>query len=677
MRGLPPTVAKRTMGRKGRKNFDAGSKARVVRITALTGVMLLVIGSLIKFGFDFIWVLAMITIACVVAYRIHKKTLRQKTKEISDSSRMHHATVEALATAIDARDQIGIGHVQRTQIYAVGLGRILGLDEDDINALRTGALLHDIGKLAVPDHILNKPGQLTAAEMEKTKIHSSVGASILEKVGFPYPVIPTVKYHHEFWNGNGYPEGLKGANIPMTARILSIADAYDALRAPRPYRPARTKADAIKFIRSRSGSQYDPLLVETFLRNLSKFEAEIDAAGLNYEQDEHANDSLTVEVREASYVDQIKQANREVFTLYSLAREFSSSLDLDETLELYAEKVASFVPYDSMAICLLDRDGETGRIAHASGRNSGLFAGRTVELGQGATGYVLKKEKPVVNVDPALDLSFRQDESVADYRIMATLPLFAEDRLIGAVSLYSCSLNNFEDEHIRLLETISHIAADAISAAQQHAEAENHALTDPMTGLPNSRSLRSHFDKEVMRASRGGKRFQLLVMDLDGFKAVNDNFGHKTGDKMLKAVSGVLTQQLREYDFLARYGGDEFVAIIPETDADHVSSLNERINNAVDELALQTGDGNFAKVGISLGSASYPDHGESLDSLIEAADKAMYITKEAHRRKRREAAEKLAEVPLEGLVPVILDVEEYMDVVEIQEVGVLNSTAIN
>jgi diguanylate cyclase (GGDEF)-like protein len=330
-----------------------------------------------------------------------------------------------------------------------------------------------------------------------------------------------------------------------------------------------------------------------------------------------------------------------------------------------------------MAICLLDRDGESGRIAHASGRNSELFAGRMVELGQGATGYVLKKEKPVVNVDPALDLSFTPDESVADYRIMATLPLFAEDRLIGAVSLYSCSLNNFEDEHIRLLETISHIAADAISAAQQHAEAENHALTDPMTGLPNSRSLRSHFDKEVMRASRGGKRFQLLVMDLDGFKAVNDNFGHKTGDKMLKAVSSVLSQQLREYDFLARYGGDEFVAIIPETDADHVNSLNERINVAVNDLALEVGDGEFARVGISLGSASYPDHGESLDSLIEAADKAMYITKEAHRRKRREATEKLAEVPIEGLVPVILDVEEYLDVVEIQEIGVMNSTAIN
>ena len=112
---------------------------------------------------------------------MHVHRLGQKTREISDASRIHLATVEALATAIDAREQVGAGHVRRTQIYAVGMGRLLALPEPEIDALRAGALLHDIGKLAIPDHILNKPGELTAGEMEKTKIHASVGASILEK----------------------------------------------------------------------------------------------------------------------------------------------------------------------------------------------------------------------------------------------------------------------------------------------------------------------------------------------------------------------------------------------------------------------------------------------------------------------------------------------------------------
>jgi len=648
-------------------NEKTSKTPQAARWAALAVAILLVGACFMRFGFEFIWVLAIAVIACAAALTMHKNAVRQKTKEISDSSRMHLATVEALATAIDARDQIGVGHVQRTQIYAVGLGNLLGLNESEIQALRAGALLHDIGKLAVPDHILNKPGPLTVAEMEKAKIHSSVGASILERIEFPYDVIPAVKYHHEHWNGNGYPEGLKGASIPLTARIISIADAFDALRAPRPYRPARTKSDAIKFIRSRSGSQYDPLLVETFLRNLSKFEAEIHANGLNYETEEEARDARKGEKGESSnYVDQIKQANREVFTLYSLAREFSSSLDFHETLELFAEKVAAFVPYDSLAICLLDQTSESGNIAYAAGLNKSLFSERTIQIGEGPTGCVLKKEKPVVNADPALDLSFIEDESVAVYRTMASIPLFAEERLIGAVSLYSCNLAEYGDEHIRLLETISHIAADAINVAQQHAVVENNAHTDPMTGLPNTRSLRLHFEKEVMRASRGGKRFQLLVMDLDGFKLVNDNFGHKTGDRMLRAVSGVINDQLREYDFLARYGGDEFVAIIAETEAENLTSLHERIGRAVLNLKLQVEGGNYAQVGISLGSASYPDHGETLDSLIEAADKAMYIEKEANRRRLK--VQKDVELAKQ-LGVVELDPDSYLIIenVEVEE----------
>jgi diguanylate cyclase (GGDEF)-like protein/putative nucleotidyltransferase with HDIG domain len=647
------------------------SLQQVVRITCSTLTFLLTALSLFRFGYDFLFVLITLAIAGAIAFTLHRRTLSQKTKEITESSRMHLATVEALATAIDARDQIGMGHVRRTQIYAVGLGNLLGLSESDINALRTGALLHDIGKLAVPDHILNKPGQLTVAEMEKTKIHSSVGASILEKVGFPYPVVPTVKYHHEFWNGNGYPEGLKGTSIPLTARILSIADAFDALRAPRPYRPARTKADAIKFIRSRAGSQYDPVLVETFLKNLAKFEVEISAQGLDYELNGTDDDQRRLVLDDShptNYVEQIKQANREVFTLYSLAREFSSSLDIEETLALFAEKVKEFVPYDSIAISLLHDDPEAATIAYAGGINNSLFDGRKVKLGQGATGYVLKKEKPVINVDPALDLTFTQDDSVADYRIMATLPLFADDKLIGAVSLYSCTLENYKDEHIRLLETISHIAADVINASMQHAEAETHALTDAMTGLPNSRSLRSHFDKEVMRASRNGKRFQLLVMDLDGFKSVNDNFGHKTGDRMLKSIGAILKDQLREYDFLARYGGDEFIAIIPETDMEHINSLNERIMEAVVGFKLPVGNGAVACVGVSLGASSYPEHGESLDSLIEAADKQMYIAKEGNRR-RKQKRQKDAELEALGdLIPAELIPESHYEP-EILEIG--------
>ena len=613
------------------------------------GLVLLVF-AVLYFGPAFILVIAVAGVSGAGAYAVHRRTLEQKTRQISEASRMHLATVEALATAIDARDQIGMGHVRRTQIYAVGLGNLLGLEESEINALRTGALLHDIGKLAVPDHILNKPGKLTPAELEKTKIHASVGASILDKVGFPYAVVPTVKHHHEFWDGNGYPEGLKGEKIPLTARILSIADAYDALREVRPFRPAKTKREAVDLLRERAGSQYDPKLVELFLRNLAEFEWEINANGLDYQIRENEGASrqlITNDIQSPNYIEQIKRANREVFTLYSIAREFTSSLELNETLVLFAVKVAEFVPYDSIVITLSQPGSEVARTVYAGGAHSGLLAMRKTIVGQGATGYVLKKHIPVVNVDPAFDLSFIPDDELVAYKVMAALPLFADDNMIGAVSIYSSKLDYFQDEHIRLLETISHIAADAINIALQHAEAETYALTDPMTGLANSRSLRSQFEKELVRANRGGKGFQLLVMDLDGFKSVNDNYGHKLGDTMLKAVGGVISSQLREYDFLARYGGDEFIAIVPETDPEGAESLLERITDAVDSFRLAVGNGVDARVGISLGSANYPGDGETLDALIEAADKQMYIAKENNRKRIRDR---------EGLGPTTVDI---------------------
>ncbi len=237
----------------------------------------------------------------------------------------------------------------------------------------------------------------------------------------------------------------------------------------------------------------------------------------------------------------------------------------------------------------------------------------------------------------------------------------------------------FEDEHIRLLETISHIAADAISIAVQHAEAEANAVTDPMTGLPNSRSLRVQFDKEVMRANRRGTRFQLVVMDLDGFKSVNDTWGHKVGDAMLKAIGSVIKSQLREYDFLARYGGDEFIAIVPETDDEHTESVHDRITAAVENFTLDVKNGATASVGISIGSSSFPNDGDSLDVLIEASDKAMYIAKESNRFRTLRSANLDNEPPIHITDELLFDANGYqiLPAVEIEEVQLLAASAVS
>lgn len=584
-----------------------------------------------NFGLPFGLVILPMTIVANLGFRNQEQTLELKTKEITESSRIHLATVEALATAIDARDQVGIGHVRRTQIYAVGMGELLGLSQAEIDALRTGALLHDIGKLGVPDHILNKPGRLTPAEMEKMKIHSTVGASILEKINFPYPVVPTVKYHHEMWDGSGYPEGLKKEEIPLTARILAVADAYDTLRGARPYRAAVSRDEARRFLLAGSNTQFDPKLIDVFLRNLRQFEMEVEEEGLAYELDNQISDLFIGEdatgENNQGYVEHIKRANREVFALYELARVFSASLNLQDTLSLFVKKIGELMPFETCAVYLLDKTQEFAEVTYAEGNNAEFLKGKRIKVGEGATGYVLKKRQAVYNINPALDFSFYKVDFIQEYRAMAALPLIANERLIGVVSLYSCELENYEDEHMRLLETISRIASDAISKSVYHAETETHALTDPMTNLPNARCLQLHYENEVARAKRNNSEFQLIMLDLDGFKLVNDTYGHKVGDMMLREVSKVMRAQLREYDFIARYAGDEFVAIIPDTSNEGIQELCHRLEKAVSGFKLPVGDGRFTGVGVSIGSASYPTHGESLDQIIIAADKGMYSVK--------------------------------------------------
>src|SRR6266404_169139 len=196
-------------------------------------------------------------------------------KRIAVMEKAHRETIEALAVAINAKDAVTHDHVLRVQIYAAGVARALGCAPDQIEALKAGALLHDIGKIAVPDHILNKPGKLTAAEFEKMKMHPIAGAQILSRVEFPYPIVPVVRHHHERWDGNGYPDGLRGEDIPLTARILSVVDCFDAVREDRQYRKGMTREEAIDVIIRGSGIQYDPRVVGTFISYLPEFETEI------------------------------------------------------------------------------------------------------------------------------------------------------------------------------------------------------------------------------------------------------------------------------------------------------------------------------------------------------------------------------------------------------------------
>src|SRR4029079_14773596 len=194
-------------------------------------------------------------------YKVYVDKVEASNRHAEQMADLHLKTIEALAIAIDAKDEVTHDHVHRVQIYATGLARLFGLSESEIEALKAGALLHDIGKLAVPDYILNKPSPLTAAEFDKMKVHTIVGGEILERVGFPYPVVPVVRHHHERWDGTGYPDGLRAEAIPMTARSLSVVDCFDAARETRQYRKGLTRDAAIALLQAGVDTKYDAQVV--------------------------------------------------------------------------------------------------------------------------------------------------------------------------------------------------------------------------------------------------------------------------------------------------------------------------------------------------------------------------------------------------------------------------------
>ena len=562
-------------------------------------------------------------------YKIYLDRVETSNRHAEQMAEVHLKTIEALAIAIDAKDEVTPDHVHRVQIYATGLARLFGLSEPELEALKAGALLHDIGKLAVPDYILNKPGPLTPAEFDKMKVHTIVGAEILERVGFPYPVVPVVRHHHERWDGRGYPDGLRGDEIPMTARILTLSDCFDAVREDRNYRDAMTRDQAIEMLKEGSGTVFDPNVVLTFLDHLEEFEAEIRERCVEPQRIELPHQSGNTRAAEAEsgpmVYERIRSAHREVITLYDIAQTIGTSLDLRDTFAVFASRFEDIVSYTTCVLYLVRPDSTDVEAAHVAGRNAEIFKGKGLPSGAGITGWVVANRHPMHNCDPRLDFDALKVELPETYRTASVVPLMRDDAVLGALAMYSADLSSYTADHLRLMEAVAKLASDAIANAVHHERTETTALTDLLTGLPNARALRYRFEEEADRARRHRDSFSVIMMDLDGFKAVNDKFGHQAGDQVLRELSVVLLSHLRSSDFVSRYAGDEFVAIL-QVGQEEVQELVQRIQRSIDrhDFGFQ---GSKLFIGLSVGGASFGMDGETLDELLLGADRAMYADK--------------------------------------------------
>jgi diguanylate cyclase (GGDEF)-like protein/putative nucleotidyltransferase with HDIG domain len=565
-----------------------------------------------------------------LTYKNYLEKVETSIRHVDEMTDLYLRTIEALAIAIDAKDEVTHDHVHRVQTYATGLARVFGLGEMEIEALKAGALLHDIGKLAVPDYILNKPGKLTAAEFDKMKVHTIVGAEILTRVAFPYPVVPIVRHHHERWDGRGYPDGLRGEQIPITARILSVVDCFDAVREDRQYRKAMTREQAIDLIKSSSGTMYDPQVVNLFLEHLPKFEADIRRHKKEVKQtgpkvEGRLNALLKDKPGNQAVFQHIRDAHREVITLYEIAQTIGATLDLRDMFAVFSSRLQNIVSYTTCVLYLQKPNSIDVEALHVSGRNAERFKGASIILGSGVTGWVVANRQPMYNCDPQVDFNAAHIEVDTPYRTVIAVPLLRGDDVLGALTLYSADVGAYEPDHLRLVEAVAKLASDAIANALHHEKAETNALTDPMTGLPNARALRVRFEQEADRARRSGGSFALLMMDIDCFKSVNDTLGHVAGDDALREVAGLLSRQIRAEDFLSRYAGDEFVALV-RIEAIEVREIVRRLQQAVDNSRIGTAPAN-GSIGVSAGWACFGADGSSIDELLLAADRAMFTDK--------------------------------------------------
>jgi len=586
------------------------------------------------------------------AHTEHLAALTEAQRDADELRALHMASIEALALAIDAKDQTSHAHIRRLQLYAGHLAAEVGMSELEVQGVRTAALLHDIGKLAVPEHILSKPGPLSPEEFQKIRAHPKIGAEIIARVPFPYPVAPLILSHHERWDGKGYPTGLQGRQIPLGARVLSVVDYFDALTTDRPYHRAMMRDAAIELLKQEAGRALDPDLVDLFLARLPELEAAARARDLLPAEGTATASEVRARVTEdpgRAVLEDISLAHREIYALYEIAQALGSKLGVADTMSIISSKLTNIVPFTSSALFLLDEGGESLTCRYAIGSDADLLLKTRVRVGEGLTGWVARNRRCLVNARPEADLEAAGQPAPLQMKSALVCPLVFQERFIGTLTVYHTEASFYREDHRRLLERVAEQAAAVIHNSILFEQTQEDSLTDPLTQLPNTRFLFMHLAREIARASRHKAQVALLITDLDGFKEINDTLGHHVGDRALADVARTLRAGIRPYDICARYAGDEFVLVLSGCGAEDAARKREELQQAIDAMRFEAG-GRLLKLGISVGCAVFPEDGQTHETLLAVADSRMYKNKTG--RKHRSASD----------IPRATDADPFVDI---------------
>ena len=516
------------------------------------------------------------------------------------------------------------------KVYAAGLARAMELPAAEVEGIRLAALVRDIGKLAVPVHVLSRVEPLAPDELAAVKIHPVVSAELISGLDTAFPLSAVVRGHHERWDGMGYPDGLRGTDIPLGSRIVGLIECYEALTTTRPYHEAMDAASAQKLLRKEAGHAFDPTLVARFLDALP---------GLTRELETHVAERATAGARPDhappdTYV-QIAEAHRELDRLYDIARSMGTTLGLADTMTKVCGELQPLVPFSCCALFLTDEDSRRLRCRFARGTGATVIKRLSLRDGQGLAGWVAQHRRPLLNGSPDTDARaacLTGDETL-ELASALVYPVEFGDQFIGALALYHTQPQFYTVKHQRLLgRVVEQLSANVVNSLLFD-QAQEASLTDPLTSLPNPRSLFVHATRELARAKRLRASLALLVLDLDDFKQINDRYGHHAGDRTLCDVARILRDAIRPYDICARYAGDEFIVILSECIEEEAVRKRDELQQTVLERGFEPRPGTRLPMSIAAGVAMFPADGQSYEALLAAADRRMYQDK-AGRKQR-------------------------------------------
>jgi GGDEF domain-containing protein/putative methionine-R-sulfoxide reductase with GAF domain len=465
-----------------------------------------------------------------------------------------------------------------------------------------------MGKLAVPEYILNKPGPLTTAEFEKMKLHASVGADILSAIEFPYPVVPIVRHHHENWDGTGYPDKIAGATIPIGARILSVVDCFDALTSDRPYRPRLSDKDALRILHERRGTMYDPLVVDTFSRVYASIAPELSPqpasspSSLRAITEASIPASTYVENRAARF-DEIAASSDEMLTLFDLARSLTASMGVQDATELIAKHLRRLVPSSACVFYLYDVDADELVATHASGEHAAHIKGLRVPIGQRLSGWVAANRLTIRNSDPVLDLGESARAMTPRPRSCLSTPLISGKRLVGVLSLYSSNKDGYSEDHERIIEVIARQVSSAILEAQDAERVRSRSFKDESTGLPNLRHLIEFVEAQLSDDDRQHP-FCIVTLRFEPSPGA-------TVEKVTESVISSATSALRPADLLFRSGSTELVAVLLNTEKAAGRGIGSRLASTLSALKSSAVLANFR-----LGLACAPGDADEAERLL-------------------------------------------------------------